>query len=170
MVKIGRRRLIDRAVSTSSTVTEADILAEIITPDKPGLDPDAARAILGLQFNNHARERIRQLLDANNRGKISDAEHAELQKYLRVGQFIDLMQAKARLSLPESSATCCRRCGTRCGSEQRPECEYCQLPQTCTVLPRMFPAKQRVNYGQTRNRKPPQSFYALFYAFSISIS
>ena len=94
-----------RAVSTSSTVTEADILTEIIAPDKPGLDPDAARAILRLQFNNHARERIRQLLDANNRGKISDAEHAELQKYLRVGQFIDLMQAKARLSFPESSPT-----------------------------------------------------------------
>jgi hypothetical protein len=94
-----------RAVSTSSTVTEADILAEIIAPDKPGLDPDAARAILRLQFNNHARERIRQVLDANNRGKISDAEHAELQKYLRVGQFIDLMQAKARLSFPESSPT-----------------------------------------------------------------
>ena len=95
----------DRAVSTSSAVTEADILAEIIAPDKPGLDPDAARAILRLQFNNHACERIRQLLDANNRGKISDTEHAELQKYLRVGQFIDLMQAKARLSLHESSAT-----------------------------------------------------------------
>ena len=29
----------DRAVSISSTVTEADILAEIIAPDKPGLDP-----------------------------------------------------------------------------------------------------------------------------------
>ena len=92
-------------MSNSSTVTEADILAEIIAQDKPGLDPDAARAILLLQFNNHARERIRQLLDSNNRGKISDAEHAELQKYLRVGQFIDLMQAKARLSLHESSAT-----------------------------------------------------------------
>ena len=78
-------------MSTSSTVTEADILAEIIAPDKPGLDPDAARAILRLQFNNHACERIRQLLDANNRGKISDTEHTELQKYLRVGQFIDLM-------------------------------------------------------------------------------
>jgi hypothetical protein len=45
--------------------------------------------------------------------------------------------------------------------------EYCQLPQTCTVLPQMFPARYRVNYDQTRNRKPPQSFYALFYAFSI---
>ena len=107
-------------MSTSSSLTEADILAEIIAPDKPGLDPEAARAILRLQFNDHARERIRQLLDANNRGNISDAEDAELQKYLRVGQFIDLMQAKARLSLSESRATWCHRCGTRCGSEQRP--------------------------------------------------
>ena len=92
-------------MSTSSTVTEADILAEIIAPDKPGFEPEAARAILRLQFNNHARERIRQLLDVNNRGDINDAEQAELQKYLRVGQFIDLMQAKARVSLFESSAT-----------------------------------------------------------------
>jgi hypothetical protein len=92
-------------VSTSSTVTEADILAQIIAPDKPGLEAEAARAILRLQFNNRARERIRQLLDANNRGDISDDEQAELQKYLRVGQFIDLMQAKARLSLFESRAT-----------------------------------------------------------------
>jgi len=65
----------DRAVSSSSAVTEADILAEIIAPDKPGLDPEAARAILRLQFNKHAGERIRQLLDANNRGNISDGAH-----------------------------------------------------------------------------------------------
>jgi hypothetical protein len=86
-------------------VTEADILAQIIAPDKPGLEAETARAILRLQFNNRARERIRQLLDANNRRDISDDEQAELQKYLRVGQFIDLMQAKARWSLFESRAT-----------------------------------------------------------------
>ena len=35
----------------------------------------------------------------NNKGTISESERATLDKYLRVGQFLDLMQAKARLSL-----------------------------------------------------------------------
>jgi hypothetical protein len=55
-------------VSTSSTVTEADILAEIIAPDKPGLEPEAARAILRLlnhvfiaaEISQESRERLRR--------------------------------------------------------------------------------------------------------------
>ena len=90
-------------MSTSSSLTEADILAEIIAPDKPGLDPEAARAILRLQFNDHARERIRQLLDANNRGNISDAEDAELQKYLRVGQDNSPRSSSSCWTLPPGS-------------------------------------------------------------------
>jgi hypothetical protein len=34
-----------------------------------------------------------------NAGTITAAEESDLHKYLRVGQFLDLMQAKARLSL-----------------------------------------------------------------------
>ena len=39
------------------------------------------------------------LADRNNKGTISDTEQEELDKYLRVGSFINLVQAKARLSL-----------------------------------------------------------------------
>jgi hypothetical protein len=108
-------RVIDQVFKPGKLTDSCDLIVPVLQLDAgrrnmlgvayAWLDPDAARAILRLEFNNHASERIRQLLDANNRGKISDAEHAELQKYLRVGQLIDLMQAKARLSLPESSPT-----------------------------------------------------------------
>jgi len=43
--------------------------------------------------------RIRELLQKNSAGTITAAEKADLEKYMRVGQFLDLMQAKARLSL-----------------------------------------------------------------------
>ena len=43
-----------------------------------------------------------KLLEANNRGTIAAQEKSDLDKYLRVGQFLDLMQAKARVSLAEA--------------------------------------------------------------------
>ena len=70
----------------------------------PGISPEFAQAILDLYFTDKANKRIRKLLDKNNKGTINEAERAVLDKCLRVGQFLDLMQAKARLSL-ETSGT-----------------------------------------------------------------
>ena len=83
----------------SPPISEADILDKVVASGEPGLRPEVARSILDLHFSADADERIRALLKKKNDGKITDAESAELDKYLRVGQFIDLLQAKARLSL-----------------------------------------------------------------------
>lgn len=74
-------------------------------PNQAGLSAEAARSILALRFSDSAQERIRGLLTANNAGTISTSERSELDKYLRVGQFLDLLQAKARLSLQESNGS-----------------------------------------------------------------
>ena len=81
------------------TITEADILSELIAPDEADWNPLLAQAMLALQFGDDARQRMRELMDRNNKGVITEAEIAELDKYLRVGTFVDLIQAKARLSL-----------------------------------------------------------------------
>lgn len=91
-------------MSNASAITEADILEQVVTPDQPGFSQEAAKSILALRFSEAAHERIRGLLDANNRGTLSPADQAELDKYLRVGQFLDLLQAKARLSLADPNA------------------------------------------------------------------
>jgi hypothetical protein len=83
-------------------ITEEDILNEVVALDRPGLTEAAAHSILSLRFSESARERIRKLLEANSGRNITSAERAELDKYLRVGQFLDLLQAKARVSLTES--------------------------------------------------------------------
>ena len=41
-----------------NTITEADILAHVISPDQPGLPPESARAILELKFDQSAQERM----------------------------------------------------------------------------------------------------------------
>jgi hypothetical protein len=83
----------------ATTISEADIFAQIIQPGRPDLGPDAARSILDLHFDKVATRTIRQLLRKNNRGTITAEERLTLEKYLRVGQVLDLFQAKARLSL-----------------------------------------------------------------------
>lgn len=92
-------------MANSSAITEADILSEVVAPDQPGISPAFAQAILDLHFNDKANKQIRKLLDKNNKGTINETERAVLDKYLRVGQFLDLMQAKARRSLEQSGTT-----------------------------------------------------------------
>jgi uncharacterized protein YnzC (UPF0291/DUF896 family) len=92
---------------TPNTITEADILAHVIAPDQPGLSPESARAILALKFDQAALERMNDLAEKNRVDTLSEAERVEveMEKYLRVGQFLNLLQAKARVSLRERSAS-----------------------------------------------------------------
>jgi hypothetical protein len=85
--------------SPTNTLTEADILSEVVAPDEPTLSLEFSRAVLSVRFNDAATNRIRELLQKNNADTITVAEKSDLEKHLRVGQFLDLMQAKARLSI-----------------------------------------------------------------------
>jgi hypothetical protein len=85
--------------SASPPVTEAHILEQVIIPDQPGMSPEFARAILDLRFDPAAVDRMNELAEKNCQGQLTEAERQEMDAYLRVGNFLNLMQAKARLSL-----------------------------------------------------------------------
>lgn len=85
-------------IANAAAATEIDILAQVVGPEEATFEPDFARALLELKFTDEAQEQIRDL-SKNNQGILSDAEQGLLDKYLRVGQFLDLMQAKARVTL-----------------------------------------------------------------------
>jgi hypothetical protein len=89
-------------MSLDTTLSPADILADVVEPDRPTMSAPVAREFLALRINEAARERIRELLGKNNAGTISSAEKATLDNYLCVGELLDLMQAKARLSLRQA--------------------------------------------------------------------
>jgi hypothetical protein len=42
---------------------------------------------------------MRELADKNNRGTLTEGERAMMESYRRVGKFLAIIQAKARLSL-----------------------------------------------------------------------
>jgi hypothetical protein len=81
------------------TITEADILAKVLGRKRSKLAPQAALSILEMRFDKESTRRIRRLLQKNNKGTITPAERVTLERYLRVGQLLDLLQANAKLSL-----------------------------------------------------------------------
>jgi hypothetical protein len=77
---------------------EAAILKRLIRPGKK-LAPAAARALLRLDFDKADRARMHELAQKNQADDLTPKEEIELQSYLKVGLFLDLIHAKASLSL-----------------------------------------------------------------------
>lgn len=91
-------------MNASGILTEADILREVVDPNRPTFSPQLVQELLSLKFNDDATNRIRDLLQKNNSGTITPAEKSTLDNYLRVGEFLDLMQAKARVTLHQNGS------------------------------------------------------------------
>ena len=83
--------------------TEAAILSRLIHPERDDLPSEAAAALLRLHFDREDLDRIHELVTKNQEDALTQAERTELETYLRVSSFIDLMHAKARLSLQKHS-------------------------------------------------------------------
>ena len=86
-------------MATTTMTTEADILEQLVAPAEADLPADLARALLRFKFDAPTTRKIRRLLRQNNSGTITGEDRVLLEKYLRVGQMLDLVHAKARLSL-----------------------------------------------------------------------
>lgn len=87
---------------TESPDNEAAILSRLIGPDKPTLSAEAASSLLALEFSPEDKERMHQLAVKNQEGTLTKQEQQALDSYRRVGRLVDLLSAKARLSLQKS--------------------------------------------------------------------
>ncbi|HLQ44193.1 MAG TPA: hypothetical protein VK137_05660 [Planctomycetaceae bacterium] len=89
----------------STTISETDILAEVLGADAGDLTPAVARTVMRWKFSAQTSRRITQLARKNQHGSITARERETLERYLRVGSLINLLQAKARLSLKTATRT-----------------------------------------------------------------
>lgn len=87
------------------SITELDILSEVIAPKRATLEPAVAHSILQWKFPVKSVARMNRLAMRNSTGKITADEREELERFLRVGSLIDLVQAKARVSLQLANAS-----------------------------------------------------------------
>jgi hypothetical protein len=84
---------------TAMLETESEILEQVIESDSAGMTREAAQALLGFRFNTAAVARMNELAEKNRNGAITPSERALLERYTRVGNFLNLIHAKARCAL-----------------------------------------------------------------------
>jgi hypothetical protein len=82
-----------------SPITDADILSAVVAPERATLPHAVARSFLDLRFSADQIARMRSLSEKNNAGTLTVAERSEMESYARVGNFLSLLQSKARQSL-----------------------------------------------------------------------
>jgi hypothetical protein len=78
---------------------DAAVLARLIRPNDDDLPAAEAKALLNIRFSKSDLDRIHKLVTKNQENTLSPDEKADLESYLRVSAFVDLMHAKARRSL-----------------------------------------------------------------------
>jgi hypothetical protein len=84
---------------SDASTSEVAILSRVLEPDKPTLSPEAARALLALDFSRADKERMRELSAKAREGTLTPAEQAATDNYERVGHMLNILQSKARRSL-----------------------------------------------------------------------
>ena len=74
---------------------EAAFLARNMHPERDDMTQESAKALLLLGLEPEDSDRL-HLLVTKNQDALTTAEKAELETYLRISSFFDLMHAKAR--------------------------------------------------------------------------
>lgn len=85
--------------TVATSTTEPRIWKRVLRSENGDLPRQAAEFLLGLDLEESDHERLAELNAKANDGSLSDAERAELEEYLRVGDLIAILQSKARRSL-----------------------------------------------------------------------
>jgi hypothetical protein len=82
----------------------AEVWERTIQPKKADLAREAARFFLKVQFADGDRERMNRPAAKARAGSLSEEETAELENFMQLGLFLDLMKSKSRRSLASFSA------------------------------------------------------------------
>lgn len=87
---------------TCIMVAKSAILEHVIEPDRGGLRPELAQYLLTLDFPPADHARYAELTEKAQGGLLTDEEKQLLEEFLRVNEFLTIVQTKARLSLGEA--------------------------------------------------------------------
>jgi hypothetical protein len=89
----------------TSTASESfrSILSRAMNNGGAAMAPAFARRVLTYGFSPADQERIADLMERNQAGVLPPAEKAELDEFARVGTFLSILQAQARLALKRTA-------------------------------------------------------------------
>ena len=84
--------------------SDAEIFSRVVSPDRPDLTEDVAKTFLTFSFTNEDRARMSELAEKARQGTLSPQEVRLIDSYIRMGNLVSLIKAKARLSLEHRNA------------------------------------------------------------------
>jgi hypothetical protein len=85
-----------------NAVYDLAILRRVLNLDQRDLSPAFAREVLKWEPRPQDQARLHELTRKNQRGELTAEEQSELDSFLRVGRFLDLLRSRARLALKKS--------------------------------------------------------------------
>jgi hypothetical protein len=84
---------------TAAPNSEAAILARLIQAHERELAPEVARYLLSFRFEAGDLQRMNELVDRGQSGRLTEDERQELESYLHVSNLLAVMQSEARQAL-----------------------------------------------------------------------
>lgn len=78
---------------------DAAIFGRLIEAEDPEWIPEVARFFLDLHFRPADRERMHDLSQKAQQGRLTQDERFEVESYERVGHFLSILKSRARKSL-----------------------------------------------------------------------
>jgi hypothetical protein len=81
---------------TDEQSSEAAIFARVWEGRTGGLTPAVAKHVLELGFSPEDKARMRDLVERNREGRLTDGEREELDNFVKVGDLLAVLQSKAR--------------------------------------------------------------------------
>ena len=79
--------------------TNGSVLERILGPVSSSLNVEAARKLIGLKADRQVQVRVAKLARKCNEGDLTPDERSEYETYVLAGEFVAILQAKARILL-----------------------------------------------------------------------
>jgi hypothetical protein len=86
-------------------VSDTDILNDVVNAADQELSPVEANALLKFRFSDRAVARMNELAEKYRAGAITDDERDLMNRFMRIGNFLNLLHAKAKAKLNKPQPT-----------------------------------------------------------------
>jgi hypothetical protein len=85
--------------------TNGRVLERLLEPVSSSLNEDAARKLIGLKADRKTQALVAELARKCNEGELTPEERHDYETYVMAGEFIAILQAKARILLSRRDRT-----------------------------------------------------------------
>lgn len=84
-----------------TTTQQSAIINEMLEPLTAALTPETAQLMANLKAKPSVERRVNALAEKCNEGTLSEAEQSEYEAYVRIGNVINILKARAKQTLSQ---------------------------------------------------------------------